>query len=254
MSNQQTNQPAAEKSLKKIRPTDKLQAYLVKFLSELLVNKTVILSIIGVVVVGGLGLWYYQNNQQTKQMARASALAAIDEKFHKENEAAEKLNEKNKPEGEDKAKPIKASHTESLKEYQDFFAANEKFPEAATAGIKAASILLKDNKLDEAKTILSKVMNHPSQQVVYKVFARLTLIEILEEEKKYDEALQEIEKVLGLAADDTKASVTLTKARIQWLKGNKDEAKATCALLIEKFASAPEAQKARAFKAYLNQI
>lgn len=71
------------------------------------------------------------------------------------------------------------------------------------------------------------------------------LIGILEDTGEFDAALKECDILLGLATDDAKPAVLLTKGRLQYFKKSFPEARTALNEIIEKHASSPEATKAR---------
>ena len=83
----------------------------------------------------------------------------------------------------------------------------------------------------------------------YQVQVRLMYVAMLEELKKFDDAIAQLEIVQPLASEELHARILLTKARLQMEAGKNDEAKKTLDIIITTQASTPEARQAIALKA-----
>jgi predicted negative regulator of RcsB-dependent stress response len=153
---------------------------------------------------------------------------------------------------EKQAEGIKANHAESLKQFQDFYKKNEKTPEGWLAGMTAAKLLIDDQKITEAQPILESVVDASKAYPLYQTQGRLALSGVYEEQGNYDKALAELDVLEKSVSADVLPKVLLARGRIQLLKSQKAEAKATFDGLIEKHGASPEAQKARSLQALLN--
>lgn len=147
---------------------------------------------------------------------------------------------------------VKATHTESGAQFQAFFKKHETSPEGWMAGMTSARILLDGSKLAEAAEVLKTVVTNSKSYPFYQTQARLSLIGVLEEQGNYDQALTELDALDKTVDKDLKPRVLLAKGRIQMLKSQNAEAKATFNTLIEGHGTSPEAQKARSIQALLN--
>ena len=83
------------------------------------------------------------------------------------------------------------------------------------------------------------------------VFQRLSLmlVGIMEDAGEFDAAIKECDVLNGLATDEVKPSILLTKGRLQYFKKAYPEARTVLSEIVEKFASSPEATKARSLMA-----
>lgn len=222
-----------------------------------------------ILVLGGVGGWQYYNYKMTDQ--RRIKLAEIERVFSNEEKESNKLKTKIQEEirkiekaAEDAKKEadkvlieakrkdiekIAPNHKESIAQFTAFYQANEKNPEGWRAGMAVVENLVKDKKLEDASTILSTIMKHSMGIEFYQVQVRFYAIAILEDLKKYDEALSETEKLLPLASQELTPRVLITKARLQIEAGKKEDAVKTLDTIIASHSSSPEARQAIAIKA-----
>jgi tetratricopeptide (TPR) repeat protein len=220
-------------------------------------------------VVGGA--WQYYRYWESGQ--RKHQLAEIEKSFAKEEkEAAKKRSaiqdaitqmekpsknkdvkaEDNKALIENKRKEmesIEADHKDTVAKYIAFFHANEKNAEGWRAGMVAVETLVKTEKLQEASDIVSKILAHSLGIPFYQVQVRLMYVGILEDLKKYDAALTELEKVIPLAPEDLLPKVYLNRSRIELGAGKKEDAVKTLDMIVSKYANSSEARQALAIKA-----
>lgn len=143
---------------------------------------------------------------------------------------------------------IKVDHAKSKADYLAFFNSNEKKVEGWRAGMFASKLLVQDKKLDEAASILGKILHHSIGIDFYQVQVRLMYIAILEDLKKFDESLAESDKLIALAPTDMHPRVYLNKARIQMEAGKKEDALKTLELLITKYSGTSESRQALVMK------
>lgn len=147
---------------------------------------------------------------------------------------------------------IKADHTESSRQFQEYFKKYEKTPEGWVAGMTAAKIMLDGQKTAEATPLVEAVVANSKDVPFYQTQARLTLAGLHEEAGAYDKALVELDALDKIVSEELKPKVLLARGRIQLLKDQKAEAKTTFDGLIEKHGASPEAQKARSIQALFN--
>ncbi len=140
-------------------------------------------------------------------------------------------------------------HQGSLAKYEQFFQANVRNSEGWRAGMAAVGILIKDKKLESASVILKSILDNAMGIDFYQVQARLMYVAILEDLKKFDEAIAQLNIAQPLAAEDLQPRILLTKARLEIQVGKKDEAQKTLDALIADHASSPEARQAIGIKA-----
>jgi len=233
-------------------------------------QKKVVLALVPVVlvIVGGLAWQYFRYSQQEKRRVQ---LSEIERTYSKEEKAPNKkksdisaeirkIEKAAKDAGKEADKAlidskqkemdkIVADHKESLAQYTAFFHSNEKSPEGWKAGMAAVEILSKDKKFEEASAILNTILTNSLGVDFYQVQVRLYAIAILEDQKKYDEGLKEVEKLIPLASSEILPRVLLTKARFQMESGKKDEGLKTLDVIIASHSASPEARQAIAIKA-----
>ncbi len=238
-------------------------------------RKAVVLTIIPVlVIVLAASSWqyyrYWERGQRKHQLAEIEKIYSKEEKdaqkkkrdIHNEISKLEKASKDlakdpakaaaNKAEIEAKNKEsdaIEANHKESLPKYISFFHANEKNPEGWQAGMTAVSILGKDKSYEEAAGILSKILNAALGIEFYQVQVRMMYVGILEDLKKYDEAMNEIQKLLPIVSDELKPKVLLAKARLELDSQKREEAMKTLDMILSTHSDSPEARQAIAIKA-----
>jgi len=144
---------------------------------------------------------------------------------------------------------FKADHKVSLEKFVAFFKSHQGSKEGWRAGMAAVGILVKDKNLAEASDILKTLLEKSKGIDFYQVQVRLMYIGILEDLKKFEDALAQVEIVQSLASEELKPRVLLTKARIQIEVGKADEANKTLDLIMTTYASSPEARQALVLKA-----
>lgn len=176
-----------------------------------------------------------------KALAAAASPKIPDPKLVAEKEALEK-----------KMEDIKADHSGSTAQFQEFFKKFEKTPEGWMAGMTTARLLAEEKKVADAKPILESVIALSKDSSFYQTQARLSLIGILEELSDFDGALTHVEALEKIVDNDLKPKIMLAKGRLQMLKNSKDDAKATFSALILNHGASPEAQKARSIQSLLN--
>jgi len=258
---------------KQLKAPDKIQKTLLKvFESGVLYQKQIALVLLPVAVIALAGVgWKYFSDKKTA--ARRAAVAEIIAVMDKENEGIDKKREElskkiaeirkpadaTKPvelsadakkkieDYEKEMKALKADHTQSQEKFKVYFEANKDKTEGWLAGMLYCSELLSSKKYTEAKPVLTEIIQRSISSKLYQTQARFMLIGVLEELGDFDGALKEADFLATYVSEDLVPQVLLAKGRIQIFKDTKAEAKITLAQLIEKHASTPEAQKARAY-------
>ncbi|NBQ63785.1 MAG: hypothetical protein EBU40_16050, partial [Proteobacteria bacterium] len=114
-----------------------------------------------------------------------------------------------------------------------------------------------ESALDRVQPVIAKSISSPFHQTV----ARLLAMAILEDLKRYDEALAQAKILVETVSDDLKSRILLGKARVEMArasastkKEDREEAKNTLNAIIEKHSSSEEAGKARAMLTGLSAI
>ena len=267
---------------------DHFQAFMVRVLEWLIKNLRYILyglaPIVGVLVVGLI--WQYFAGRQSDQ--RMDILGKIEVGFNSERQVIDKQKEAFKKQADQleeaakKAAGIKAGdaaavkfeldadtkakklaleklatdlkpdHSKSLAAFIDFSKTYPKTVEGWNSALRAAAILSESQKIDEAIPLVQQIADAATKDMFYLTQSRLFLAGLFEEKGDYDKALAEIGAVESTASEDLKPSLLLSKGRLQLLKNAKEEARATFGIIIDKYASSNEAQKARSPKGLLN--
>lgn len=151
-----------------------------------------------------------------------------------------------------KMEAVKPDHAESAAKFQEFYKKYDGAPEGWMAGLQSARLLVDQGKAAEAAPLLESVLDKSKASQFYQVQTRLALISVLEDQSNFDKALAEVDALDKIADKELKPRVLLAKGRIQLLKNQKSEAKATFNSLIEQHGASPEAQKARSIEALFN--
>ncbi len=278
---------AKKDQLKSLKQPDQFQVKAMAFMDFLLKNTKVLLAVVATaaVVVGGVyAVRGFQNKARDSRLEDLGKVQLVYEaeqkKAQTEREGIQKqieaLEAKQKPavpvdpakpapppakdpkvtaevEGlQKKAETVKADHAESAQKFQEFYRKNDASPEGWMAGLQAARLVVDLGKPAEAAPLLESVLEKSKGSQFYQVQARLALISILEDQGNFDKALAEVDSLDKLVDKEMKPRVLLAKGRIQLLKNQKTEAKATFNSLIEQHGASPEAQKARSIEALFN--
>ena len=226
-------------------------------------------------LLGAAGGWHYYAQWQGD--TRKAELLIIDQVFAKEEETFaqvekeqrdeiaklekelasskdEKANtalRKSLAEKNEQIDTLTADHKASHSQYLEFFQKYTSKPEGWRAGLFAARIFLDEKKLTEAADILAKILSHSLGVDFYQVQVRMMYMGVLEDLKRYEEALQEAETLLRIATDEFIPRALLVKGRLQFFSGLKEEAAQTFDLIISSHGATPEARQAQAVKALL---
>jgi predicted negative regulator of RcsB-dependent stress response len=146
---------------------------------------------------------------------------------------------------------LKPDHTKSMAEFKGFYDANPETVEGWMAGLKWASNQLQAAQTAEARKIVEQIAKASSSNKFYQMNSRFILIGLMEDAGEFDAALKECEILAKLASDDAMPSVLLSKARLQYFKKSFDDSRASLKEILEKYASSPEATKARGLMAIM---
>jgi len=153
---------------------------------------------------------------------------------------------------EAKIESLKPNHTASRDAFAEYAKENPSNPEGWMAGVTAANLAIDAGNTAMGKELLQLVIENSKQSEFYQAHSRLILVGLLEDEKKFDEAIKQIDELEKLVGKDLKPKVLLAKGKAQMLKKASDEANVTLSKLIKDFGSSPEAKEAKSIKALLN--
>lgn len=273
---------------KQLKAPDALQARLAGILAWLLKNSRVgLYALVPVVIAVGsfLGWRYFQTHQRNARIEELGKIQVVYEgEQRKVNDARQAIGKQIEaleakaaaPAPADPTKPapaapaldpqvaiqkamlekqaegIKADHTVSRGQYQEYFKKYEGQPEGWLAGMTAARLLIEEEKLTEAQPLIETVLAKSKDLPFYQIQSRFALMGLLEESGDFDKALAETDALEKLVDKEMQPKVLLARGRIQMLKNSKDDAKKTFSSLIENHSASPEAQKARSIQALLN--
>jgi predicted negative regulator of RcsB-dependent stress response len=277
---------ASKEHLKSLKQPDQFQVKAMALMDFLLKNTKVMAGIVAVaaLVVGGVyAARVFSNKARDGRLEELGKVQVVYEAEQKKAQTAREAIQKQIEAVEAKAKPaaavkpgepaappsdpkvqaeiddltkkaeaVKADHTESAQKFAEFFKKNDSNAEGWMAGLQAARLDVDLGKPAEAQPLLEQVLDKSKGNQFYQVQARLALISVLEDAGNYDKALAEVDTLDKLVDKEMKPRVLLAKGRIQMLKNQKTEAKATFNSLIEQHGTSPEAQKARSIEALLN--
>jgi tetratricopeptide (TPR) repeat protein len=261
---------------RELRRPDSFQAWgyhLIKILNQY--QKLIWFTLIPLLVVGaiGYGVYWYRGEQAAKRRAELAKVFGVqaDEsrEIGKKQEAIQKqiedLRAKNQVPDKDgkiaelspdvknqitalekSLTQLKPDRTKSNAAFKEFYNGHKTSAEGWTAGLTWAGRTLADGKIAEVRPVVDEIVSASSKDKFFQMQSRLLRLSIMEELGEYDAALKEADEVLKVAPEEAKASVLLTKGRVQYFKNDYPEAKKTLEQLVEKHASSPEAQKAKA--------
>lgn len=195
---------------------------------------------------------------QTKlSLAEKSATPAADAKGKAKAEPANShplidkaAVEKEKAELEKKVKDLKADHMAEATAFQSFGETHKANVEGWLATIRAASILKNAKKYEEAIALAQKVKDASKSSTFYQFESRFMLLGLYEQTAKFDDGIKVAEELAGLAGSDAELlpQILLAKGRLLVLKKDNEQATKILSEIIEKYGTAPEAQKAKALK------
>jgi len=146
---------------------------------------------------------------------------------------------------------LKPDHTKSLAEFKGFYDANPDSVEGWMAGLKWASNQLQAAQTADARKIVEQIAKASSANKFYQMNSRFMLIGLMEDAGEFDAALKECEILAKLASEDAMPSVLLSKARLQYFKKSFDDSRTSLKVILDKYASSPEATKARGLMAIM---
>lgn len=265
---------------REIKGPDKLQKAAAGWLDYALQNKKLLVGLgVGFVVLSAvaLGINYFQKSQAGKLREE---LAAIDKGFRSEAKLfqeriaktqelvetkrtqkvdLEKAKDKNKDAIaalENDIKNLQADlekmepdHSKSFASFAAFYKEHPQAPEGFWAGMKYVAHLIDKDKSAEAQPILENIMKESKGYPIYQVQGNLLLLAILENEKKYDEALQLTDSATTSFPKDLQPRLLLAKGRILLAKNDKAEALKVLDTIIKDHKNAREAEMALTYKA-----
>lgn len=263
-----------------LKTPDPFQARMLRFFDALMKRKTLVFSLIGVVLAIMIASFGYERVLGSKSNSRRSELAKVDAIYNEEITQLTKQQqgkqktvddlraqlEKAKTDKSGDVKALetqladaekavnaeKANHAKSSAEYKKFYEANKEAPEGWAAGMRYAAWELEQGNLKEARPVLEQIIGKSQKYMVYQVQAGLALVSVLEDLNEYDAALQNIDSLMKQVPDNIKPKLLLAKGRIQLQKDNPQEANKTLESLIKDHGNSTEADQARGLKALLN--
>lgn len=263
-----------------LKTPDPFQARMLQFFDALMKRKTLVFSVIGLVLAIMIASFGYQRFVGTKSDSRRSELSKIDAVYNEEitqltkqqqgkQKEVDDLRAKLEKAKKDKSGDVKAletqlaqaeaavnaekaNHAKSSVEYKKFYEANKDNPEGWAAGMRYAAWELDQGNLKEARPVLEQITDKSQKYLVYQVQAGLALISVLEDLNEYDTALQRIDSLMKQVPDNIKPKLLLAKGRIELQKNNPQEANKTLESLIKDHGNSTEADQARGLKALLN--
>ena len=237
-----------------IKGPDALQVRIFSTLNWLMLNKKQMGLVLLPVVLVAAGGFVWQAVTNKMKDTRLKALAKIEDQFGAETEQAYK---KANPAGQPGAQPdakVQPDHGASLLKYAEFAKENPGNAEGWLAGLRATNISLDKEQLaqgdlEAALKLVEAVIAKSTASPFHQTAGRLMAMAILEDLKRFDDALKQSATLMGTVNDDLKPRILLGKARIELAKNAKDDAKATLNVIIEKHGTSDEAAKARALMA-----
>ena len=143
------------------------------------------------------------------------------------------------------AEAIKADHAASSKSYVAFYQKYDQYPEGWLAGMMAAHIMVDDNQLANAATLLDGIAAKAKANVTYQTLITLELAGLAEQQGDFDRELTLLAGLEKTADNELRPKLALMKGRALFLKGDRANAKTTLAALVDSYSSSAEAQKAR---------
>ena len=264
---------------KQMKGPDEFQVKVFTWIDHLAKYKLTVIGVVGAVTLILLGAWGFRSYMDGRTSKRRLVLADVDMLHEKEMEAGNKSREglqksldaltaeTQKPDMDpakkiaselqikslqDQIKAIKPDHAGSREQYKAVYEQFKQNQEGWLAGLRYASFLVKDKKLDESKAILVDILKQSKDQPFFQLQCGMLYLGVLEDLKDYDTALAESDRLLKVVPGDLKAKLLLTKGRLQMAKQQSSEAKATFDTVIKDYGTSPEAERARGMKAIIN--
>ncbi len=245
-----------------LKGPDAFQVRLFGVMNWFLANKRQIgLMLLPVAIVAAGGFIWQAVSGKLKD-GRLKELARIEDKYSAETESAfKKADAAAKASGK-----VKPDHSASLADYTEYAKKNPGSEEGWLAGLRAANITLDKDEpsqadLDSALKLVEPVIAKSIASPFHQTTARLLAMAILEDLKRYDDAIAQAKILIETVSDDLKSRVLLNKARVEISratasakKEDKEEARNTLNAIIEKHSSSEEAGKARAMLTSLTAI
>ena len=264
---------------KKLKGPDAFQVKMGHLFDLLLKNqKQVVIAVVCVlgVAFAGFGLMYLADqkvNDRREELAtidvqRQDELKKVEDQRKVLNDKVKELNKgvaatvkdgankadepKEVTELKSQIEALKADHSASDEKYKSFYQSHSDTPEGWAAGFAVVRSLLKNGNVEEAEKIVSSVVSKSASYPIFQITGNFLLIGILEDQKRYDDALKSIESFLAKVPEDLKPKLLLAKGRVLYLKKENDKAKDALGAVIEKHGKTPEADKARSLMGLLN--
>ncbi len=150
------------------------------------------------------------------------------------------------------AEAIKADHSSSSTALMAFSQKYDGFPEGWLAAMMAAHVMVEDNRVANAATVLESLLSKVKNNPTYLSLVTIELAGLAEEQGEFDRELSLITSLEKSADNDLRPRLALMKGRALYLKGDKDAAKTTLGTLVDGYGSSAEAQKARSLLTLIN--
>ena len=269
-----TGHKQLEKSLK--RP-DSFQDHILNAIQFITNNRRMVVMMISpIIVIAAIGysIFSYRNHKAASRRAELATLFAMQtteqNSVGKQRETIQKDidtlrstkqgadGKKTELSGEALAKvallekqmsDLKPDTSASTAAFKKFYDSNTTTTEGWTAGLIWASRQLQDNKTADARPVIEAIVKNSTSNILFQRTSRFMLVGIMEDAGEFDAAIKECDVLNGLATDEVKPSILLTKGRLQYFKKAYPEARTVLSEIVEKFASSPEATKARSLMA-----
>jgi len=265
-------------NIKKLKGPDAFQERMLRFLAWLKGNRSATALLLAPIVLVVFGAWVWGFISTSSKDKRLTELARIEILASEEEASAEKLRsaiqkeidalpqppaaKPGTPESKDPSEgkrkeltekmiAIRADHGPSAQQYLAFFEKNKDNAEGWMAGMKASSWQVHNGQKPAAVKLLGDIVKRSVSVEFYQQQGRIVFINLLEDTGDLDGALKESETLVSLADDYLKPQALLIKGRLLMNRQQKEEAKAVFDQILDKHSTAPEAEKARGYKALL---
>ena len=155
---------------------------------------------------------------------------------------------------ENKIAAIKPKYDGLATAYATYATKYPKTPEGWVAEIRAASLMWDEKKLDDAKKHVETVATQAPKNKIHAAMANFMLVNILVEQKQYDEAVKRCDELLKVTPKDLLPQILMLKAKTLIVKNDKDASGKVLDTIIKDHSSAPEAQRAKTMKSMMAKL
>ncbi|MEN9835990.1 MAG: hypothetical protein RL011_2183 [Pseudomonadota bacterium] len=150
------------------------------------------------------------------------------------------------------AEAIKADHSGSSTALMSYYQKYDQYPEGWLAAMMAAHVMIEDNRIANAATVLEGLLSKVKGNPTYQTLVTVELAGLSEEQGDFDRELTLVGALEKSADSELRPRLALMKGRALYLKGDKEGAKTTLGTLVDGYASSAEAQKARSLLTLIN--